>query len=257
MNLLNANVLVKAGKRNKPLALWLAAWSAAIDGAEWNSIEDVRQTYPSADGVVLESGTVVTIFNVKGNNYRLLTWIDYDEAIVEVLDVHQQTINRQGVGFKGFIPAVFGRLVSESFGRRATGLAEMKVTAPAKLIRNSKARADEWEGTVINVRHDSFRGAADPAMLDQANIVEILHDDGTIGLYAHLHWESIRVQPGQSVRRGQYIADSGSTGLSSGPHLHFAVIRNAGMHAESVPVQFAGAGGATITPQTGMLLTAY
>jgi murein DD-endopeptidase MepM/ murein hydrolase activator NlpD len=113
------------------------------------------------------------------------------------------------------------------------------------------------EGTVINVRHDSFRGSADPAMLDQANIVEILHDDGTIGLYAHLHWQSIRVQPGQSVRRGQYIADSGNTGLSTGPHLHFAVIRNAGMHAESVPVQFAGAGGATITPQTGMLLTAY
>src|ERR1700688_2912392 len=72
------------------------------------------------------------------------------DAIVEVLDVHQQTINRQGVGFKGFIPAVFGRLVSESFGRRATGLAEMKVTAPPKLIRNPKARADEWEGAVIN-----------------------------------------------------------------------------------------------------------
>ena len=51
---------------------------------------------------------------------------------------------------KGFIPAVFGRLVSESFGRRATGLAEMKVTAPPKLVRNPKARADEWEGTVIN-----------------------------------------------------------------------------------------------------------
>ncbi|MFI4866390.1 MAG: peptidoglycan DD-metalloendopeptidase family protein [Steroidobacterales bacterium] len=113
------------------------------------------------------------------------------------------------------------------------------------------------EGSVINVRHDSFRGAADPAMLDQANIVEILHDDGTIGLYAHLHWESIRVQPGQSVRRGQYIADSGNTGLSTGPHLHFAVIRNAGMHAESVPVQFAGANGTTIAPQTGILLTAY
>jgi hypothetical protein len=74
------------------------------------------------------------------------------DAIVEVLDVHQQTINRQGVGFKGFIPAVFGRLTSESFGRRATGLAEMKVTAPPKLIRNSKARADEWEGTVINAK---------------------------------------------------------------------------------------------------------
>ena len=31
------------------------------------------------------------------------------DAIVEVLDGHQQTINRPGVGFKGFIPAVFGR----------------------------------------------------------------------------------------------------------------------------------------------------
>jgi murein DD-endopeptidase MepM/ murein hydrolase activator NlpD len=113
------------------------------------------------------------------------------------------------------------------------------------------------EGTVINVHHDFFRGAPDAALLDQANVVEILHDDGTIGIYAHLHWQSIRVQPGQSVRRGQYIADSGNTGLSTGPHLHFAVVRNAGMRAESVPVQFAGAGGAPVTPQTGMLLTAY
>jgi murein DD-endopeptidase MepM/ murein hydrolase activator NlpD len=113
------------------------------------------------------------------------------------------------------------------------------------------------EGTVINVRHDAFRGAPDPAMLDQANVVEILHDDGTIAMYAHLHWESIRVQPGQSVRRGQYIADSGNTGLTTGPHLHFAVIRNAGMRAESIAVQFTGAGGVAITPQTGMTLTAY
>lgn len=71
------------------------------------------------------------------------------EAIVEVMDGHQQTINRAGVGFKGFIPGVFGRQVSEAFGRRATGLAEMKVTAPPKLVRNPKARADDWEGAVI------------------------------------------------------------------------------------------------------------
>jgi murein DD-endopeptidase MepM/ murein hydrolase activator NlpD len=113
------------------------------------------------------------------------------------------------------------------------------------------------EGTVINVRHDFYRGAPDPALLDQANVVEILHDDGTIAIYAHLHWQSIRVQPGQSVSRGQYIADSGNTGLTTGPHLHFAVVRNAGMRAVSVPLQFTGAGGAPVTPQTGAMLTAY
>jgi uncharacterized protein DUF3365 len=71
------------------------------------------------------------------------------DAMTEVIDAHQETINRKGVGFKGFIPAVFGRLVNEAFGRRAAGLAEMKVTAPPSLVRNAKAKPDAWESEVI------------------------------------------------------------------------------------------------------------
>jgi murein DD-endopeptidase MepM/ murein hydrolase activator NlpD len=113
------------------------------------------------------------------------------------------------------------------------------------------------EGIVINTRHDSFRGGADPAMLDQANLIEILHDDGTIAIYAHLHWDSIRVRIGETVARGQYIADSGSTGFSTGPHLHFAVVKNTGDDNVSIPVQFAGFGGSAVTPVTNESLTAY
>jgi murein DD-endopeptidase MepM/ murein hydrolase activator NlpD len=113
------------------------------------------------------------------------------------------------------------------------------------------------EGTVINVRHDAYLAGTSPVMLDQANVVEILHDDGTIAVYAHLHWDSIRVRIGAHVARGQYIADSGNTGFTSGPHLHFAVLRNAGAENVSVPVQFAGIGGLGITPVTQMALTAY
>jgi murein DD-endopeptidase MepM/ murein hydrolase activator NlpD len=113
------------------------------------------------------------------------------------------------------------------------------------------------EGVAINVQHDSFRGGAMAAMLDQANVVEILHDDGTIAVYAHLQWDSIRVRIGQRVRLGEYIANSGNTGFTTGPHLHFAVWRNVAGEDVSIPVQFAGLGGAPVAAATSTPLTAY
>jgi hypothetical protein len=71
------------------------------------------------------------------------------DAIVEVMDANQQTLNRRGIGFKGFIPAIFGRLVNEAFAKRAAGDAEIRVTAPPDLVRNPKARPDVWEAEVI------------------------------------------------------------------------------------------------------------
>lgn len=112
-------------------------------------------------------------------------------------------------------------------------------------------------GTVINVHHDSFRGAAQVAMLDQANVIEILHDDGTIAVYAHLQWDAIRVRIGQHVARGEYIANSGNTGFTTGPHLHFAVWRNTGTADVSIPVEFEGSGAVGVTAVTGTPLTAY
>lgn len=112
-------------------------------------------------------------------------------------------------------------------------------------------------GTVIEVASQFFGASTDPKRATRANVVRVLHADGTMALYAHLNWDSIRVRPGQTVERGEYIADSGNTGFSTGPHLHFAVIRNAGLHHESLPVQFAGASGATAAAVTGEVLAAH
>ncbi len=51
------------------------------------------------------------------------------------------------------------------------------------------------------------------------NLVEVKHPDGSLTLYAHNHL--LRVRVGQFVSQGQQIADMGSTGRSTGPHLHF------------------------------------
>jgi archaellum component FlaG (FlaF/FlaG flagellin family) len=74
------------------------------------------------------------------------------DAIVEATDANQATINAKGVGFKAFIPAVFGRLVNEAFENRAKTEAHIKITAPEQLIRNIKARPDSWESEVIRAK---------------------------------------------------------------------------------------------------------
>jgi murein DD-endopeptidase MepM/ murein hydrolase activator NlpD len=56
--------------------------------------------------------------------------------------------------------------------------------------------------------------------------VVINHGNGLQTGYSHCKSGSIRVRVGQQVSQGQQIARIGSTGNSSGPHLHFEVIRN-------------------------------
>jgi len=52
-------------------------------------------------------------------------------------------------------------------------------------------------------------------------LVEIRHPDGSLTLYGHNN--RILVQTGQQVAQGQQISEMGSTGYSTGPHLHFEV----------------------------------
>jgi murein DD-endopeptidase MepM/ murein hydrolase activator NlpD len=52
-------------------------------------------------------------------------------------------------------------------------------------------------------------------------LVEVQHPDGSLTLYAHN--SRILVQVGQQVAQGQQISEMGSTGFSTGPHLHFEV----------------------------------
>jgi mRNA interferase HigB len=65
----------------------LREWYKLAKAAEWSSLADVRKMFPSADSVMVESGKSVVVFNVGGNNYRLITAIHYNLEKVFILRV--------------------------------------------------------------------------------------------------------------------------------------------------------------------------
>ena len=110
-------------------------------------------------------------------------------------------------------------------------------------------------GVVMSLENDFFKGGTEKqAYKARANSIRILHDDGSMAVYAHLQVERAQVFEGMRVESGQLIAYSGNTGFSSGPHLHFAVQVNKGMSLMAVPFQFVDLQGKTLEPKTGQWL---
>jgi murein DD-endopeptidase MepM/ murein hydrolase activator NlpD len=71
-------------------------------------------------------------------------------------------------------------------------------------------------GTVTKAEWDSGYGRR----------IEIQHANGYVTAYSHQSRFAAGIRPGAQVRQGQVIGFVGSTGLSTGPHLHYEVIVN-------------------------------
>jgi murein DD-endopeptidase len=117
-------------------------------------------------------------------------------------------------------------IVKNSLGYGADVLAV--VNARVAAVRNDVA---ESERVSANSKH---------ALDDKSgNYISLDLGDGRFAIYEHLKPGSIRVAPGDRVRRGQVIASLGFTGDSTEPHLHFHVADNPSpLLGEGLPFEF-------------------
>ncbi len=98
------------------------------------------------------AGYAVDSVDGKSDKGKLLNAMR--DAAKKVMADNQELINQEGVGLKGFLPAVFAGQVAKEFSASQNGVAEIKLTAPKSYVRNRKNRPDDWEHGIIE---DKFK----------------------------------------------------------------------------------------------------
>ena len=86
MNVISKRTLIQFYTRNAQAKVALEVWHADARKAEWKSPDDIKKMYASAS--FLFDNRVV--FNIKGNDFRLVVHIDYKRKIVRVKFVGTQ-----------------------------------------------------------------------------------------------------------------------------------------------------------------------
>jgi murein DD-endopeptidase MepM/ murein hydrolase activator NlpD len=124
-------------------------------------------------------------------------------------------VNRQEVNGDLFIWPTVGRISSPFGFRRSpfTGARQFHGGIDIAAPLGTPIRA-AMAGRIARVGYNNILG----------NYIIINHHSNFRTVYAHLH--VVRVRTGDNVATGERIGDVGSTGLSTGPHLHFEVHRN-------------------------------
>ena len=199
-----------------------------------NGISNVRQLksgqnlkIPSADGLVhsVKSGDSLSSLSVK-----------YGVTVEDLLDVNDLESQVLTAGQILFIPGA--RLSSETLRMAMGELFTWPLKGSWRLTSNYGRRADPFTGvTSFHTGIDMAMPSGTPVYSSMSgkiesvgytnifgNYVIIKHVNGYQTLYSHL--TKSLVKSGQNVAQGAKIGLVGSTGYSTGPHLHFTVFKN-------------------------------
>jgi len=201
---------------------------------------------------IVQPGYSDTLFKIRGINPEQ-SWqysLQYRYIIGSPLATHDT-----GAIYIPPFEKSTSRAISQAFGGQFSHTDEQNKYAVDLVMPVNTPIHAARAGTVVEVNNDFFKGGTKQSYKSRANSIRILHNDGSMAVYAHLALETAQVYPGLKVYAGQLIGYSGNTGFSSGPHLHFAVQINKGMQLVSIPFKFITADNTVKVPKAGTLLS--
>ncbi|MGL9759334.1 MAG: M23 family metallopeptidase [Wolbachia sp.] len=140
----------------------------------------------------------------------------------------EEYFNKEGVSLKSFVSPLNGDFrISSKFGNRKHPIRgktafHKGVDYAAKLGTPIHAAA---EGVIEYIGKNGGYG----------NYIKIKHNNKYSTCYAHISKFSSNIKLGSKVKQGQVIAYVGSTGVATGPHLHYEVIYN-GKHIDPLTI---------------------
>lgn len=79
MHVISRKRLVEFSQIYADASKYLDNWYRIANKAKWKYLDEVTQDFSSA-----EAGGNFTVFNIKGNNYRLIAGIDYEEQVIYI-----------------------------------------------------------------------------------------------------------------------------------------------------------------------------
>lgn len=215
-------------------------WEIATERGLWagtimsvNPINDVRRllpgtelTIPDRDGLMHSVQEGQTISDIASH---------YEVKATTILDANDLSSDLLDVGATLFIP---GATMDEEEYLLATGelfqwpLTVVRTTSSFGMRRDPFTGAwrmhtgldlgNPWGAPVLAAAAGTVV-VADPSSDAYGKLVVLDHGNGRRSYYAHM--SKILVRPGERVRRAEPVGNVGSTGRSTGPHLHFSVSR--------------------------------
>lgn len=145
------------------------------------------------------------------------------------------------------------RRVSQGFNGTFThNQVSSKYAVDFEMPEGTEIRAAR-DGVVVLTENKYFKSGVTSDFATKGNVVIVEHDDGTFAMYGHLYRYGILVNEGQRVKKGNLIAYSGNTGMSTGPHLHFTVFKVEDFNTpmKSIPFKFLSTEGIVTEPLQG------